>query len=289
MKYHLLVLTAVLLHCSCSVRTESLAFFAPNAEGQNITTHVQTEAGTATTLHMWSRFESNCCHVELRFSQELAAKGYKLVPVLVRRDYHSLWGGEHTEALEYLTTHTAPGQLQLTFYAEQLTYGPRDYSLHLQLLAPNGTPYATTEHRLRDSYPEPGALRSNPIGARTYHHNRTALEKLRQAAQHCTTARLVRCDFHTGKRTERTLSATDTAKLCRLILSLRPVRTQLAGINPAESATLQLLATDGTLLAELNLFDVAAPSQVSPENVAFMRRYTLLSTADAEIWYGLTH
>ncbi len=284
----LLLPTCLLLLTACSVRTESLAFFAPNAEGQNITTHVQTEAGTATTLHMRSRFESNCCHVELRFSPELAAKGYKLHPILVRRDYHSLWGCEHTEALEYVTGHIALGQLQLTLYAEQLTYGPRDYSLRLQLLTPDGTPYATTEHRLRDSYPAPGALRSNPIGARTYHHNRTALEKLRQAAQHCTTARLVRCDFYTDKRTERTLSATDTAEIRRLLLSMRPVRTQLASITPAESATLQLLATDGTLLAELNLFDVAAPSQVSPENVAFMRRYTLPGSADAEIWHRLT-
>lgn len=285
----LLLPTCLLLLSACSTHTESPAFFAPNAEGQNIITHVQTEAGTATTLHLKRRFESNCCHVELRFSPELAAKGYKLHPILVRHDYHSLWGCEHTESLEYVTGHIAPGQLQLTLYAEQLTYGPRDYSLRLQLLTPNGTPYATTEHRLCDSYPAPGALSSNPIGARTYHHNRTALEKLRHAVPRCTTARLIRCDFHTGKRTERTLSATDTAELCRLILSLRPVRTQLATITPAESAILQLLSTDGTLLAEFSIFDVAAPSQVSPENVAFMRRYALPGTANAEIWYRLTH
>lgn len=284
----LILPACLLLLTACSTHTESLAFFAPNAEGQNITTHIQTEDGTATTLHLKSRFESNCCHVELGFSPELAAKGYKLVPVLVRRDYHSLWGGEHTEALEYLSTPIAPGQLQLTLYAEQLTYGPRDYSLRLQLLTPDGTPYVTTEKRLCDSYPAPGALSSNPIGARTYHRNRTNLEKLRQALPHCSTIRLIRCDFYTDKRTERTLSATDTAEIRRLLLSMRPVRTQLATVTPVESACLQLLAADGTLLAELNIFDVAAPTQVSPENVAFMRRYALLSTADAEIWYRLT-
>lgn len=277
-----------LLLTACSTHTESLAFFAPNAEGQNITTHVQTEDGTATTLHLKSRFESNCCHVELGFSPELAAKGYKLHPILVRRDYHSLWGCEHTESLEYVTGHIAPGQLQLTLYAEQLTYGPRDYSLRLQLLTPDGTPYVTTEKRLCDSYPAPGALSSNPIGARTYHRNRTNLVKLRQALPHCSTIRLIRCDFYTDKRTERTLSATDTAEIRRLLLSMRPVRTQLATVTPVESACLQLLAADGTLLAELNIFDVAAPTQVSPENVAFMRRYALLSTADAEIWHRLT-
>lgn len=285
----LILPACLLLLTACSTHTESLAFFAPNAEGQNITTHVQTEDGTATTLHLKSRFESNCCHVELRFSPELAAKGYKLHPILVRRDYHSLWGCEHTESLEYVTGHIAPGQLQLTLYAEQLTYGPWDYSLRLQLLTPDGTPYVTTEKRLCDSYPAPGALSSNPIGARTYHHNSTALEKLRQALPHCSTIRLIRCDFYTDKRTERTLSATDTAEIRRLLLSMRPVRTQLATVTPVESACLQLLAADGTLLAELNIFDVAAPTQVSPENVAFMRRYALLSTANAEIWYRLTH
>lgn len=284
---HILPICLLLL-TACNSYTESLAFFAPNAEGQNITTHVQAGDGTATTLHLKSRFESNCCHVNLQFSPELAAKGYKLIPTLVRHAYHSLWDCEHTEPLEYLTTHTAPGHLQLTLYAEQLTYGPWDYSLRLQLISPDGTPYVTTEHRLCDCYPEPGALRSNPIGARTYHHNSTALKKLQQAVPRCTTARLIRCDFHTGKRTERPLSATDTAEICRLILSLRPVRTQLATINPAESATLQLLATDGTLLTELNLFDVAVPTQVSPENVAFMRRYALPGSNEAEIWYRLT-
>lgn len=283
----LLLPTCLLLLTACGPYTESLAFFAPHAKGQNITTHVQAEDGTNTTLHMKSRYESNCCHVELQVSPELA-KGYKLRPILVRRDYHSLWGGEHAEPLEYLASYPAPGQLQLTLYAEQLTYGPWDYSLRLQLLTPDGTPYVTTEHRLCDSYPEPGALRSNPIGARTYHRNRTNLEKLRQALPHCSTIRLIRCDFYTDKRTERTLSATDTAEIRRLLRSMRPVRTQLATVTPVESACLQLLAADGTLLAELNIFDVAAPTQVNPENVAFMRCYALTSTSDAEIWYRLT-
>ena len=213
----------------------------------------------------------------------------RIEAVLVRRAYGSLWSRVKEESLEDCVSERTEKSLTLSIPADRLRHagGPWDYSLRMVLHSPEENGKVLSELRLYSRCPAPGALRSNPdFFDRTYSRNTKQLKLLQEAASRCHSMRFMSMDFHSDERIDRRFNTEEHAELCRLISRMRPVRTQLATMNPAGVSVLQILDGQGKPLHELSLSSVAAAHEVSPENVAIMCRFSL-SDEDAASWYKL--
>ncbi len=226
--------------------------------------------------------------VDIQCAPELRSKGYRLVPMLARRAYGSLWGRTHEESLSNCLSHNTADRLKLCIPAARLRHsgGPWDYQLRFNMLSPDGKILPGPSIRLNDTCPEPGALRHNPdFFDSTYSRNSENLQQLQQAAAHCTDIRIQAVDFHSGHKVNKLTSKEDCRTLCRLISHMQPIQTQFAMVNPAGTCTLHLLGSNGEELATIGAYTVAAADEVSPESVALMKRYCL-SNEGADTWFN---
>lgn len=284
-----LIFSALCLLAACTSlpQRDSFALLPKKAESGSTTIHPSPEYKPLLTYTIYR--EAQAAIVEIQYEPLFISKGYQLSPLLVRKAYGSLWGTTRTESLEAYIEPPSPQTLRIRIPAELLRHsdGPWDYSLRLDLHTADGKTAQRIETRLNDDCPEPGALHSNPdLFDRTYSRNREELRELQQAAARCTNMELRKENFYNCTIHIRRLSKEDCATLCRIISRMQPVHTKLALVHPGIVCTLKLSGEDGREPVELPISHVAAPTQVSPENVALQKHYSI-SAEDAETWFNI--
>ncbi len=251
-------------------------------------TSIEHVAGLMPLSGSWVSYthylSGDTCCLEVEPDREDLPKGHTLELHLCGKPYSTASG---TEWQHHIATLRKPGKYIYKLAANDFRTGggPYDYCVSFTLRDAKGKELDRRDARLSYHIPGPGWVASYEK------ENRESLQKLQDAAEHCSAMRLVLTYHEQGiynTEVELPLSVEDTDELRRLISRMRPIKTYLHEIIPLYHTELIFLDADGREMERMDPHDVTGEQYVSPEDLANLSGYAL-SRQDAATWNRIVH